>query len=470
MASTLTTGALGLEKINTGEQAGTWGDQTNVNLEIGLEIAIAGTKDIAVTTADVTLTIPSGTAITNIQSRAMALNITGVLTGNRAVIVPAKSKSYVVTNSGSGAYTLTVKTAAGPGAGVVVSQGDVALLYCDGTNVVAAPSAAATHAATTKATPVDADELPLVDSATTNQWIPKKLTWANLKTTLAAACSAGWNAASATALSGSAAPKIPVVTATVGSSALTIGMTAQYLDFRSATITSGAITTINCAPTALVVPATATLGTVGFIEHRLAVVVINNAGTAELAVANTFGLTIDEGVRISTTLIDTSSDSAAVWYSAAARTNVAFRVVGYLYSTQDAAGTWASAPSNIQGISNSLEALTAAEAVKSGIPQNSQSANYTAVLGDANKHILHPAADPSNRTFTIPANSSVAFPIGTTLTFVNQINTLIIAITSDTLTLAGIGTTGSRTLNSSGMATAIKVEATKWVISGSGLS
>ena len=113
---------------------------------------------------------------------------------------------------------------------------------------------------------------------------------------------------------------------------------------------------------------------------------------------------------------------------------------------------------------------TADSATKSGIPQNSQSAAYTTVLADANKHLLHPTADNNARTFTIDSNANVAYVVGTTLTFVNQINTLTIAITSDTLTLAGIGTTGSRTLNSSGMATAIKIEATKWVISGSGLS
>lgn len=233
MASTLSSGALGLEKPATGEQAGTWGSQTNVNMETGLEIAIAGTKDIAVTAADVTLTVPSGTSITDIQSRAMALNITGTLTGNRAVIVPAKSKSYIVKNSGSGDYTLTVKTAAG--SGVIVSRGDVALLYCDGTDVIAAPSAAATHAATTKATPVDADEIPLVDSATTNQWIPKKLTWANMKTTMAAACSAGWNALTSSSCTGNAA------TATTATSATT-ATTANRTDSGKVTVASHATT------------------------------------------------------------------------------------------------------------------------------------------------------------------------------------------------------------------------------------
>ena len=106
----------------------------------------------------------------------------------------------------------------------------------------------------------------------------------------------------------------------------------------------------------------------------------------------------------------------------------------------------------------------------SNIPQNSQSAAYTLVLGDAQKQIYHPSSDNNARTFTIPANSSVAYPIGTVLTFINEINTVTIAITSDTLVLAGPGSTGSRTLAANGMATAVKVTSTRWYISGAGLT
>lgn len=104
------------------------------------------------------------------------------------------------------------------------------------------------------------------------------------------------------------------------------------------------------------------------------------------------------------------------------------------------------------------------------IPQNSQSAAYTAVLADAGCHILHPTADNNARTFTIPANGSVAYAIGTTLTFINQINTVSIAITTDTLVLAGAGTTGTRTLAANGIATAVKIASTTWLINGTGLT
>jgi hypothetical protein len=106
------------------------------------------------------------------------------------------------------------------------------------------------------------------------------------------------------------------------------------------------------------------------------------------------------------------------------------------------------------------------------IPQNSQSAAYTLVLSDAGKHILHPSADTTVRTFTIPANGSVAFPVGTAITFINQDSAgeLTIAITTDTMRLAGDGATGSRTLDANGVATCIKVTSTEWIISGVGLT
>jgi hypothetical protein len=105
------------------------------------------------------------------------------------------------------------------------------------------------------------------------------------------------------------------------------------------------------------------------------------------------------------------------------------------------------------------------------IPQNSQSAAYTLVLADAGKHIFHPSGDANARTYTIPANASVAYPIGTALTFINMTEEVVtIAITTDTMYLSSDGTTGSRSLAQYGSATAIKMTSTTWLISGSGLT
>ena len=105
------------------------------------------------------------------------------------------------------------------------------------------------------------------------------------------------------------------------------------------------------------------------------------------------------------------------------------------------------------------------------LPQNSQSADYTSVLTDSGKHIYHPTTDANARTYTINSNANVAYPIGTALTFVNMTAEVItIAITSDTMYLSDAGTTGSRSLAQYGSATALKLTATTWLISGSGLT
>jgi hypothetical protein len=104
------------------------------------------------------------------------------------------------------------------------------------------------------------------------------------------------------------------------------------------------------------------------------------------------------------------------------------------------------------------------------IPQQAQNASYTLVLADAGKHLYK--SNTTAYTWTIPANSSVAYPVGTAITFVNggASGNITIAITSDTMRLAEAGTTGSRTLAGYGVATAIKVASTTWIISGIGLT
>jgi hypothetical protein len=105
------------------------------------------------------------------------------------------------------------------------------------------------------------------------------------------------------------------------------------------------------------------------------------------------------------------------------------------------------------------------------VPVNSQSANYTLVLADSGKTILHPSGDANARTFTIPSNASVAYAIGTVVTFINMTSQVVtIAINTDTMYLSSAGTTGSRSLARYGSATALKITSTNWLISGSGLT
>jgi len=144
--------------------------------------------------------------------------------------------------------------------------------------------------------------------------------------------------------------QIQPISASVAANALTISASALTLDFRSTTLGSGTVTTVSSTPSNLVVPSSATLGTANATQSRLIVIALNNAGTIELAVVNISGGTnLDETTLLTTTAISASSTSASTVYSTSARTSVAFRVIGYIESTQTTAGTWATAPSTIQG-------------------------------------------------------------------------------------------------------------------------
>ncbi|MBZ5566557.1 MAG: hypothetical protein LAN64_01770 [Acidobacteriia bacterium] len=78
--------------------------------------------------ADVT---PASTVV-----NGMVLQLTGLLTGNINLKLPAVKRPYFVRNQTTGTYTITVKTTAGGSTGVIIPQGTVMAIYSDGTNVV----------------------------------------------------------------------------------------------------------------------------------------------------------------------------------------------------------------------------------------------------------------------------------------------------------------------------------------------
>lgn len=217
----------------------------------------------------------------------------------------------------------------------------------------------------------------------------------------------------------------------------------------------------------------------------------------------------DNGITTQTNPITTNADGEYSFYAADGRYSLTITATGY--DTQTRAGiilfdapvaTASYAPKGAVTASGltmttarllgrttastgAIEELTAAQSATflqgdgltvdlcgfRGIPLNTNSANYTTVAADAGKTIDHPASDANARQFTIAANASVAYPVGTTLTFTNMsANALTIAINSDTMYLAGAGTTGSRTLAQYGVATALKLTSTTWLISGTNLT
>ena len=148
-----------------------------------------------------------------------------------------------------------------------------------------------------------------------------------------------------------AAPQLFSITASVASNSLTVTLAPSTVAFRNATLGTGGVQTVqNTAAISIIVPSGATLGTTNATLGRLYVLALNNVGTMELAVVNAASnLALDETGLISTTAISAGASSASTVYSVSARTNVPYRVIGFIESTQATAGTWATAPSLIQG-------------------------------------------------------------------------------------------------------------------------
>ena len=105
-----------------------------------------------------------------------------------------------------------------------------------------------------------------------------------------------------------------------------------------------------------------------------------------------------------------------------------------------------------------------------GIPIKSITSNYATVASDAGITLLHPSTDTASRTLTIASHSSVPYPNGTAITFINDSSSSITIACGNTMVWAGVGTTGSRILAQYGMATAVKISSTRWYIGGAGLS
>lgn len=122
---------LRLELQATGENATTWGIKTNTNLDLLAEsIAGAVTLDVA-GSGDFTLTTASGAED---QARYAILVLTGLLTGNRTIIVPSSPKNYTVINQTTGAFTVTLKQSAGTG--LVIPRDGPTITVCTSTTCV----------------------------------------------------------------------------------------------------------------------------------------------------------------------------------------------------------------------------------------------------------------------------------------------------------------------------------------------
>lgn len=155
-------------------------------------------------------------------------------------------------------------------------------------------------------------------------------------------------------VSASSSPQVQSISAVANTPAngMTISAGALSLDFRASTLSSGTVTRVSGTPSNLVISSGSTLGTVSGKTSRIVVLAINNAGTIELAAVNITGGNDLSETGVITTVAEGgagTADSANVIYSTTARTGVAYRVIGYIESTQATAGTWVSTPTTIQG-------------------------------------------------------------------------------------------------------------------------
>lgn len=195
-------------------------------------------------------------------------------------------------------------------------------------------------------------------------------------------------------------------------------------------------------------PASGDSVTINSVARALVINGTNNANTLEATGGATSGQSFGLYIHAGTTAADANSR-----FTNQANTQT--------FVTIDGVG-------NLQ-LSNGTGAIVGP--VYAGAPQQNAptSGNYQLVLADANRFVSNFSG--SARNVTIPANGTVAFPIGTMVTFVEGAGAaMTILITTDTLQLANSASTGTRTLAANGVATAIKTAATTWYISGTGLT
>jgi hypothetical protein len=128
MASTYS--SLKIQLMGTGENSGTWGTVTNLNLGTAIEEAIVGSADVTFSSGTVTLTLTDTNS--SQTARNLRLNLTGTSGGAQNLVVPAIEKVYIVNNGC--ADTITVKNTTGTG--IAVPAGKTMYVYNNGTNVV----------------------------------------------------------------------------------------------------------------------------------------------------------------------------------------------------------------------------------------------------------------------------------------------------------------------------------------------
>lgn len=412
------------------------------------------------------------------QLDQIGYKFTGVLTGTRNIVVPNTTQEYWVDNETTGAFSLFVKTAAQI-TGVEVLQTARAILYCDGTNVIAAETSAISY------------PIAIVNGGT------------GAITAAAARTNLGAYGSGSTILAGDGLVTTPSLSFASDTNTGIFHNAADDLGIAAGGSTAAAFGTTRVA---IVLPLQLSVGSVaapglyfvgdtnsglywiasdyvgftagGVFQGGFSTNGLNLKDGSAAAPAFTFDADPDTGLfrNAINNLGFTTGGSLAMSLSVSALTTSAAITtrIGPDGSPALPAICW-DADSNTGFYRIGADQLGFSEGGSGyyvgfrNIPQNVQGGSYTLVFSDAGKQIYRSAGGAA--TWTIPANASVAFPVGTTLTFINESATSVtIAITSDTLRFCPNGAVGSRTLAQYGMATAVKTNATTWLISGNNIT
>ena len=405
-----TTSNLGLTKPEIGASADSWGNKLNADLDlVDALFAAAGTG------TSVGVNVGAGKTI----AVAGTLNVTGTVSGG--IVAPLASPTF--------------------------------------TGTVVLPS-------TTSIGPVSSTEIGYLDNVTSN-----------VQTQLDAKLGTATAASTYAPLASPSLTGVPTAPTAAASTSTTQIATTAFVDTSFAKLASPAFTGTPTAPTAASGTNTTQVASTAFVQQ----VALNNQ--LPLQTGNTGKYLTTNGTNASWAAIPagvTSVSFGTTGLTPATATNGDVVVAGTLGVANGGTGA-ATLTANAVLIGNGTSAVSAVAPGSSGnvltsngtawtsaappssavnYPQNAQTSAYTLALSDQGKQI-----SITTGGVAIPANSSVAFPVGSVVcVFNNSSSVQYINITSDTLYHAGASSTGVAALAQRGFATCVKVDSTAWVV------
>lgn len=478
------------ELPDTGDRSGTWGQMMNQFMGTLLEDALSGVSSVVMANADYTLVTASGSVD---ETRRMILNVTSsiALSQTRNVIAPSVKKLYSILNNTTGSQSIVIKTSAG--VGVTVPSGKRRFVFCDGTDfydlLTDLPSGAtianSAIATTTSAQglsnkTITASTITVADNAFTlqdNGDATKQVVFELSGLTTGQTRTLTVPDASATLATTTTAQTLQNKTLdntnilTVRDDRLTLQDNAdatKQVVFELSGLTAGTTRTVSVADGSFTVGGTifnAQTGTSYTVQasDRADILTFSNAAAVSVTLpqATTAGFGSGffffvKNLGVGTVTITPATSTIAGGSALVLRTDQ----WAIVFSDSTNYNTFHTG--SVTG------ALSAKEIGTRGLPVVTQDAAYQFALGDEGGIIRHSSA--SVHTYTIPANGTTPFAVGTAFTIVNEPGggDVTLAITTDTLNRGdGVAGTGSRTIKANSVATVIKTAATTWMITGS---